>query len=719
MRLPGRPSAWAWVASWAGSGLVLLAAQLRILTYLTGQDPFTYVRLGLELLQNGLSLEALRKVAAFIVPGYPLFLAMVVRGFGPYAPAWVGFFWLWGALTGLLLLGRKWGLGPWGGLLMATTLLWLLWRGDPLHAHYLLYAFRGGPQFFVVVWAVVLVESADPVRPRGGLRLSLATGVLIAGALIRETSLMALPGLLAWAALAPAWAKHRGRAVLCLLAPVAIVLAGGLAYALAVGRGTNEQAVVWWSYLRHLDAASYGRRLLGCFRSIGDSAGWIGSLLFALGLWLQRRKPFRLALWLVPALGLACFYAVFMVHRRYALDSFLLLAVVAAAGLAAGIVEAGRCMRPRLRAAWLAGSLVVMLGLNLQVVRKLPPWQQKVSRDQVEHLATATHRHETDPGRIWADWNCPFLIEAAWTFLGGDPLSKWERFPSGLDSQGWCYWRAAGAAAFSGVRCEDLIRRHADLRPLVDETGAAEEATLGSLRYTLHRVTPWTERRVEQEWSPAPNGPPLLWLDFQASDPDAQRQVRLLAADGAERQRWALPRGNGLIPLFVTAAPPAADSAFRLVVESSNVLPAELLRRPEIRDGWANFTMVQGRWPSALEWILPPASRSAPREKWGATFADAAVFDCPVPAGMPGGELLWAFTLEPRYRHGEEVVFHYAIAEQPVLTVADRLNRPRLVHEIRMKPPQGSSRAKIELRIDLPPGFQNHFRLVSMGCRTE
>lgn len=79
-----KPS-WGWGASLLGIGLVLLAAQLQILTYASGQDPFTYTRLALDLLQGGMSLAAFRSVADFIIPGWPMVLAGVIQLFGPYA----------------------------------------------------------------------------------------------------------------------------------------------------------------------------------------------------------------------------------------------------------------------------------------------------------------------------------------------------------------------------------------------------------------------------------------------------------------------------------------------------------------------------------------------------------------------------------------------------------------------------------------------------------
>ncbi|HAL91492.1 MAG TPA: hypothetical protein DCM68_00500, partial [Verrucomicrobia bacterium] len=423
-----------------GAGAELLATQLKILTYSTGQDPFTYTRLAMGLLERGMSLEALGSVAGFIIPGWPIVLAMVIKLLGPFAVSWVGFVFMWGALAGLLLLARKRGLSPWGGLLLAWALLWLVWNGEGLYAHFLLYAFRGAPQFFCMVWAFVLLEAAHPAQRSGAFVPGLATCVLLAGALIRETTLIALPGMLAWVALSPAWKNQRWRGMAGLLAPVALLLAAGLVYALASGWGGNQQVKSWWMFLAQLDGTVYVDRLQEYFRLMGAAAGGSGLILFALGIWIQRRQGRWLILWCLPALGLAAFYAVFMVHQRYVLDSYLLLAVVAAAGVAFAVEEAARRTGPKFRAWILGGGLALLLGLNLQATQHLPVWGQRISRAEVKNFVRITRRQVPDGSRLWTDWNCRHLVEVGWTYLDARPLAGGEDFPGRRAAGTGYYW---------------------------------------------------------------------------------------------------------------------------------------------------------------------------------------------------------------------------------------------------------------------------------------
>ena len=160
-----------------GAALVaalLLAIHLRILTYVTGQDPFTYTRLAQNLLATQFSLGELLRMSRFIVPGYPILLAGVLFVAGPFAVAWFNLVLL--VLFFLLLarLLRRWGFPAWAPLIVAWTALWLAVPGGSLNPHFLFYAFRGPAQFLLILAAYSLVDSATPQTRAGGVRLALA-----------------------------------------------------------------------------------------------------------------------------------------------------------------------------------------------------------------------------------------------------------------------------------------------------------------------------------------------------------------------------------------------------------------------------------------------------------------------------------------------------------------------------------------------------------------
>jgi len=711
-----KPS-WGWGASLLGIGLVLLAAQLQILTYASGQDPFTYTRLALDLLQGGMSLAAFRSVADFIIPGWPMVLAGVIQLFGPYAVSWVGFFVCWGAGAGLLRLARKWGLGPAGGLLLAGALLWLVWSGESLYAHFLLYAFRGAPQFFCLVWAFVLLEGADPARRSGGARLGLAMGVLLAGALIRETVLLALPGMLAWVLLAPAWKNRRWQGAACLLAPLAVLAAGVLVYVLASGWKGNAQFQSWWMFLTQMDAAAYGGRLMTYFRLIAAAAGWPGWMLFALGMWFLCRQPARLLLWIPPALFLAAFYAVFMVHQRYVLDCYLLLAVVAAAGLAFAIEAASRRAGLRFRPWILGGGVALVLGLNLWAIRQLSVWGSKITKAEVENFIQTTQLHVPDPSQLWTDIHSRHLVEVVWVHLNNHPLPQLESATAIYEKGDRYIWSLSHPGQEGGVSIHNLILQHADIQPVVEENGQRVEAGLGEVPYQLYRLSPWTKRVVGQDWGPEESS--LLWLDFRESDPDAHRKVRLLAPGGEEIQQWTVTGGNGLIPLAVETNRIRDRARLRVAVESEGMLPAELIRSPEINGAWDSFTMERGRLPSALKWVQPPADFGGPDDKWGVAITRAAQFGFPVPRGGGDWQPVISLLLEPRFRQKREIVFHYRMNGGEAVSFTNWLHRGRFRHELPIPRTEASGIVQVDMTLDVPEDWDNHFRLVEIGYQLQ
>ncbi len=704
---------WGWFASWLGAGAVLLAVHLKILTYASGQDPFTYTRLALDLLENGMSSAAMRTVAEFIIPGWPVVLAVVIRLFGPYAVSWVGFVVLWGAAAGLLRLARQWGLGPSGGLLLVWTVLLLIWIGEGLYAHFLLYAFRGAPQFFCIVWAFVLLEGADPVHKSGGIRLGLAACILLVGALMRETVLLALPGMLAWVLVAPAWKKRRWGGGACLMTPLVLMMVGAIIYILVSGENGNTQFQTWLSFLAQTDVRAYGARLREYGRLIAAAAGWPGWTLLVLGLWFQRRNPERVLLWLLSALALAAFYAVFMVHQRYVLDSYLLLTVMAAAGVAFACKAAEPVLAPRFRPWAFSALLILLLGLHIGAIQRLPVWECAIAREDIRRFDQITKRFVPERARLWTDPNCRCLVDTAWVYLNAKPMPCGQVLADQFDQEDWYYWGRAQPASSGGVHSDDHIREHADMHPILDENGSMVEASLGDVLYRLYRISPWAQRVAEQEWQPGKL--PLLWLDFQESDPDAHRQVRLLTSSGTAIQRWTINRGNGLVPLVVETNRINDNMGLRVAVESTSVLPSQLIRVPEIVKTWPSFTMERGRLPSALKWVRPPAHFGRSDDKWGVGITRAAQFEFPIPKGEGSLRPVISILLEPRFRRNQEVIFHYSINRKEAVSYTNRLHRGRFRHEFPVSMPVETESIHVDMIVNIPDDWDNHFRLVSIG----
>jgi hypothetical protein len=419
----------------------------------------------------------------------------------------------------------------------------------------------------------------------------------------------------------------------------------------------------------------------------------------------------------LPALLGIAFYSGYRVHRRYLLDSLLLLSVVSAIGIwgAMDLVLQGRRRR------WCLGGQTVaaawLLGLNLHMIRQLPEWGPTISRADVQRFVQTTKRWVPDPARLWTDGNCRYLTDAAWIHLGALPMPGSASIAGRLADGDRYFWRRLSPDTPDGVYSDDLISRQADLHFVADGSGQAVEAFLGEVPYRLFRISPWTNRVTEQGWKPA--GSLLLWLDFQESDPAAKRRVRLLDPTGTELQQWTVSSGNGLIPLAVAPSRIQGGEELRVEVESSGVLPSKLIRIPEISGTWDAFTMERGRLPSAWNWVRPPAHLSRPDEKWGVGITRAARFEFPVPRGSSEVRPVISLLLEPRFRQNREVVFQYRLNGEDTVSFTNRLHRGRFRHELPVPRRVESGFIQVDLSVEVPEDWDNHFRLVEIGYQLQ
>lgn len=699
-------------------GGLLLMVHLRVLSYVTGQDPFTYTRLAIELLDSGFSLECLGRVAKFVVPGYPILLAGVIKVAGPFAVSWVNVVLMIMAFGLLIRLLRHWGFSAGAALMICWAAIWLVFRSGNLNAQYLFFAFRGAPQFLLVVGAYSLADGALPVSRGGGGRLALATGLLLTGALIRETALLAWPALAVRVAWGPEWRGARIRGLAWLAGPLALALLAGFAAAWATGAGMNQQAGLWLRQLTQGGGSAYGVRLSQYLHLLHhEEWGWLGLGFGLVGLWHLRRRLYIALLWVLPALLGIAFYSGYKIHRRYLLDSLLLLSVVSSIGIwqALSLVRRGR------NRLWDHGMLVaaagLLLGLNLHMIQRLPAWGPTITKADVERFVETTKRWVPDLSRLWADGNCRYLTDAAWIHLGAMPMPGGENMVGQLAEGDWHYWRRLAPDTPDGIYSDDLILQHADMQPVADGDGQAVEAFLGEVSYRLFRISSWSKRVAEQEWDP--KGSPLLWLDFQESNPAAQRQVRLLASDRKIIQIWFISQGNGLIPLAVESNRIHGVAGLRVVVESTDVLPSKLIRVPEIVRTWPSFTMERGRLPSALKWVRSPAHLGHSYDKWGVGITRAAGFEFPVPKGEGGLHPVISLLLEPRFRQDQEVVFHYRINGNEAVSYTNGLTNVRFRHVLPIPRPVVADKVQVAMEVDVPEDWDNHFRLVSIGYQIQ
>lgn len=712
---------WRRVQESAGVGLVLgvlWVVQFRILTYVTGQDPFTYTRLAMDIVKAGFGLESIREVASFIMPGYPLLLAAVILVAGPLAVAWVNVVLLSIIFLLLFRLVRRWDMGGWAFSIIGLCLIWLIFRHGPLNPHFLFYAFRGPAQLLCIVAAFSLVVDSGPGLWSGRLRLSAACGLLLIGALIRETALLAWPALAAWMLGSAEWRRHRLQGIGWLAAPLVAAGAGvGLLF-LGMGWDPHTQAGLWLRALLDGGMAGFQFRLQSYLHILFVLEwGWIGTGLFIAGLWGLRRRWNALLLWIVPAVLWILFYSGYGIHRRFLLDSLFLLSVVSAIGAWYVIDGIGRLFPAHVRKAIPVVAAVLMLFLNAQVIAHMVMWGPRIHRADIRRFVETVRVHADDDRRIYGEGRCPYLVETLMVYARTNPGDLWDRIdeltaettllylqPTSRD-----HWRGGGMAT------APQVLHQADLVPLYKDDGTVVRVDLADLTYELFHVRAWHQVRVKERiGDAAADG--LFWLDFQSSDPEATRTISVRDAVGAVVASWTVADGNGLIPF---ALPDTAEDAGTLtvVVESTSPLPASLVTRPNAAHDPNGFTLVDERFPSVLEWLGDSIHISRPHDKWGAVFTDTADFEIPLPRGLSEGAYFVTFVLEPRPPNRQQTVrFEYRTGDPAATVYTDDLDQYRLWQEVRADAPFRSSTWPIALSVEgLPEG--HHFRIVHISGR--
>ena len=699
-------------------GAVLLAAQLKILTYVTGEDPYTYTRLAIELIDQRFSPEAWRSVAGFIAPGYPALLAGAMMAFGPYAVAWVNMALLLVAFVLLYAVCRRWGFSPADAGIVVLAALAFTLRGGPLNAHFLLYAFRGAPQFLFMVWALYLVVTASPPSRWAGVRLGLATLVVLAGCTLRETTALVWPGLMAYVWYHPDWRSQRRLATFGLAVPLLAAVAAGLILLAWGPLDGNVQARAWLRRLSRDGVVLYLKRLAAYGQNLVRAGGWPAAALFIWGTWRSRRRPERLAVLLLPPALLAAFYAGFLVHPRYLLDSCLWVWAVAGMGAAFLAADVARIWSRAGRGVP-AAVIGLLLAANALAISALPMWGPRVRRAQLRHFVAAIEELLGERREVLVPIQDRYLADALTVFARRQPrgfVSAADdilRTPPLLylhpESRG--HWKQPG-----GMGLAEAIERYADMTPIPAAAEPAHPVRLGPLRYTLFRVTPWTNAVVAEALSPKHAAGRLLWLDFRQSDPHAVREIRRLDRHGNVRQSWTLPPGNGLVPLSL-ANDVAWRAHARLVATSSSPMPRHLLARPLQRAGSGLFTLSTGRRDSAMDWVDAPARKAMAQDKWGATFTDEATFRIPRPVGGDSGSYLAHLVYQPRYTNFQPAVFRYREGERMLATFTNALDGREIVHAVPLGTAGGDAGpAIIRLQVEDAALATNHFRIVAIGA---
>ncbi|HMO51467.1 MAG TPA: hypothetical protein PKE26_09495 [Kiritimatiellia bacterium] len=701
---------------------VLLVIHLAILTYVTAQDPFIFSRLGLDVIAGGFGIDALRSVAAWMAPGYPLLLALVMHVAGPFAVAWVN----------PVLLGATWlliyrmaldgGLKPGAALLAVLVAMGLTFQSDPLAPHMMLYAFRGAPQFFCLIAAFYLISRSAPTRRRCWLVLA-SSLVLLGGATIREAVLLGYPGLVAWVLGNPAWRGARWRGLVWVA--IAPLITGLTVFLLAGTDGgwLTRQGAVWLGAVQRLSLADIqARGLVYMHLFLAYAHGW-GVVAMLMGVAAFRRRPDVLGLWVLPALGLFAFYALFMVHRRYALDFFVLGAVLGGLGAAHAVQWCADRLPSSVGRAMVALAVVAGVAVNLEVTRNPPMWGPRISRAEITAFTGLLRELEPDRERIIIGQECPFLVEAAWIHAGVRPFELRLASLRGLRDAPMLYVHAQAITTRRpiGVRTDAWLKHSVDLVPVLRSDGLPVTVQLGDLAYSFYRVAPWRANAVDFTLEPEDRSGSLIWLDFQNTPLNVPRHVMVENRRTGEVHEWRDIATAGLCPVWLDPQVFSESDPVHGYAWSDAAIPSDLVHHAPVRHGRSLFTLGPERIPSAVRWVRPPTDTGMPGAKWGATFAGSAAFEFPVPLGFTSGVYTIRLALEPMRRGEGTAVFTYRTPGQEPVTFTNRLSQARMFHDVMIYGPVAGKTVNIDLTAETVDAPRPGFRMVglSMAVRPE
>lgn len=704
--------------AWVLPALIVLAAQGRILTYASGQDPSSYILQAQRLLMRGLTLDAFLDQASWFLPGFPFLLALSIRVFGVFSPYWVNLVLLILSLVLLAHLLRSLS----GRADVALTQLWVtiffLFAGYSLNAHFLLYPFRSTVEILFILLsfsAAVRARKANVYRSQLGWGLASSLSVVI-GVLCRETVLCAVPAVLVYLWIFDDRKTRPWPVFAAFLFPLLLGLLGVVFLVVSHVGTSSHMWNVWWISLTQaspegLDLRSNAVLLLGMVR---QNLGWPGVFLVLLGSVQMLRSRWRAAwsLFVLPAFFMFAIYSVFLAHFRYALSISFWLFPFAGAGVwslfegclfvcrRAGVpMFVQRALRP-------AGWLLLLMATAFTVM-DLGLWNApRVTRSQVENLLNTLGTKLSPKDYVWVDGQSRFLIEVLNAYSPYHPvvvsnhrmLSSFYQPSFFIQPETQTYWKPFG------IRARDMLEQAVNLSPVA--TGE-QELSLGNIHFSLQGLTPWTKKELNLSVRAEQAVGGVFWLDFRSVPGPV-----FISLAGQDRT-WGPLSSPGLLPI---AWPEGPSGSLECVIRSETPLPETLITEPIDHKGLAYFRLNQGRRPSIMNWVAGPVQRGGVHEKWGAVFSDQACFHFPMPLG--GEEVVLSVILEPRYAQDRQAVFTYREGEKELEAFTNRLSQARIEHRwsvpvFKGESPEGPREIRLDVRTDGP--LDNHFRIVYLG----
>lgn len=647
-----RRDRWPFFCNVAIASITAVICWLRMGTWVTGEDPFIYLKLARRLLESGFSREAVAELAAFIAPIYPLWITLVLGVAGPAAVyvlnlvTWILLVALAGRWVAQQMKPNERIFEVWMGAVFALVLL----GGYGLNVHFLLLPFRETTALLVVVLALLMWDRAVRASSYG---CGLATGLLTILAMgIREPVALALVGPV----LFDLWRIFRYRSSArpllgVVTLPLLVLILLTSLYLIDVWQ-PNFQIKLWWSSLTAGAAGSrYINRLVETAHWIPGELGWFGIISAVWAFWRQRRHPHIFWSYFFPSLLFLAFHAGYTPHRRYFLMTlFFLIPAVGYGSYDAFGTLAGRFIgrSGRKRAAW-ALAWSALMAVLLWTAVHVQPWGSRVSRDDVRQMARALS--VVSDKQIAVDPRCRRLVDALVTYADMQPVNFAD---DAFRKTRWSIVPLNDAALYPPDRPLQQV-----LWPnLLRYYGRADRSDASTLRFPLGQArfqvkgwTPWDHRVIECEVD-LKEGWGVLWLDLGAGD-DVPSPASVVVQTG-EKVLW---RGDvsarGWQPIAVRT-PEATGATLRVRIEAATgCLPDQPIVAVQRARRFVSFGLTNQRSLSTDRWMEGDGP-AAPRPSW--RLAAPAHFLRRVRLPIPSGELIGAWSCRLTWlRKGKEL----------------------------------------------------------------
>lgn len=568
----------------------LLAVQLRVVTYVCGNDPMLYMRAARTILQPDLyGFDALRQALTFVAPGYPLILAGVTAIAGDLAPYWSNLVFLLFTLPLMWIVFLKLTGSTRAAAFMLLFWLWIAIAGHPLHAPFLLYPFREVPRMLLVYAAYAMILKAVDNSPLRKWQL-IAAGVAMLGACsIREPSILIMPGLLAGVLCLNITLRRRAAVWLWVLLPWFLASIPALIILLRLNFIEISQFSVI-QYLRHHHVAlSRARQMMTWFP---ERMTWIGFIFILAGIVrASLRSRVMLAWFLVPACMFFVFYSYMQRHDRYFFTTIVFMSVFAGYGLdwlCVGLIGLAGKLKKTVQAQQscfnsgltVLAFILLFAGL-IHTVRRVEAWGPRIRATDVrgwQELVAGLKPSEDGRIRIAVDQRCRYLEDMLISYTDADILD-----PKAIDGwpQKWSpahYFRPLNRQAeyatpqwlmYLKVYAHRLMAN----RMNVEQSGMAE-VQIGHGRYRHYDISAWsagTHRQTVQLHKGKGN---VLWLDWGQSAPESTKAVKISCEVSGRQLLNKEVAGNGLQALFIDSALTVDSDSVIVEFNSDSALPS-------------------------------------------------------------------------------------------------------------------------------------------------